>query len=71
MNVSLCCGCREKVALLESVESQMRMERKNRAESDAQVVRQAEAQVKSQQIISGLKTQVAEQTQARVCVWRD
>lgn len=56
------------MALLESVESQMRMERKNRAESDAQVVRQAEAQVKSQQIISGLKTQVAEQTQARVGV---
>lgn len=61
---------REKVAVLESVESQMKAERRSRAESDAQLKelenRQSEAQLKSQQIISALKTQVAEQTQARV-----
>lgn len=61
---------REKVAMLESVESQMKLERRTRVESDAQVkeleARQAEAQLKSQQIIAGLKTQVAEQTQMRV-----
>ncbi|XP_069971075.1 rab GTPase-binding effector protein 1 isoform X2 [Penaeus vannamei] len=60
---------REKVAVLESVESQMKAERRSRAESDAQLKelenRQSEAQLKSQQIISALKTQVAEQTQAR------
>lgn len=69
---------REKVAVLESVESQMKAERRSRAESDAQLKelenRQSEAQLKSQQIISALKTQVAEQTQARVSlvinVWK-
>lgn len=66
---------REKVVLLESVESQMKLELRTRVESDAQVreleARQAEAQLKSQQIITGLKTQVAEQTQMRVSneVW--
>lgn len=56
--------------MLESVESQMKLERRTRVESDAQVrdleARQAEAQLKSQQIITALKTQVAEQTQMRV-----
>ncbi|XP_068218587.1 rab GTPase-binding effector protein 1-like isoform X2 [Palaemon carinicauda] len=60
---------REKVATLESVESQMKIERRNRLETDSQLRelenRQSEAQLKSQQIISALKTQVAEQTQAR------
>ncbi|XP_064090449.1 rab GTPase-binding effector protein 1-like isoform X2 [Macrobrachium nipponense] len=60
---------REKVATLESVESQMKIERRNRLETDTQLRemenRQSEAQLKSQQIISALKTQVAEQTQAR------
>ncbi|XP_045121042.1 rab GTPase-binding effector protein 1-like isoform X2 [Portunus trituberculatus] len=60
---------REKVALLESLESQMKLERRTRVESDAQVrdleTKHAESQVKSQQIITGLKTQVAEQTQMR------
>ena len=62
--------CREKVGLLESVESQMKLERRTRVESDAQVrdleTKHAESQLKSQQIIAGLKTQVAEQTQMRV-----
>lgn len=61
---------REKVGLLESLESQMRVERRGRVESDAQLremeARQSEVQLKSQQIISALKTQVAEQTQTRV-----
>lgn len=60
---------REKVALLESLESQMKLERRTRVESDAQVrdleTKHAESQLKSQQIITGLKTQVAEQTQTR------
>nr|XP_053627273.1 rab GTPase-binding effector protein 1-like isoform X3 [Cherax quadricarinatus] len=60
---------REKVGLLESLESQMKMERRSRSEIDAQLKelenRQSEAQLKNQQIISALKTQVAEQTQAR------
>ncbi|XP_050711995.1 rab GTPase-binding effector protein 1-like isoform X2 [Eriocheir sinensis] len=60
---------REKVVMLESVESQMKLELRTRAESDAQVreleARQAEAQLKSQQIIAALKTQVGEQSQMR------
>uniref|UniRef100_A0A0P4VU69 FYVE-type domain-containing protein n=1 Tax=Scylla olivacea TaxID=85551 RepID=A0A0P4VU69_SCYOL len=60
---------REKVALLESLESQMKLERRTRVESDAQVrdleTKHTESQLKSQQIITGLKTQVAEQTQMR------
>ncbi|KAK7080238.1 Zinc ion binding [Halocaridina rubra] len=60
---------REKVAMLESVETQMKMERRSRLDMDNQLRemenRQSEAQLKSQQIISALKTQVAEQTQAR------
>lgn len=59
------------MALLESLESQMKLERRTRVESDAQVrdleTKHAESQLKSQQIITGLKTQVAEQTQTRVC----
>lgn len=77
---TVCCPCiilrddvlsfREKVVMLESVESQMKLELRTRAESDAQVreleARQAEAQLKSQQIIAALKTQVGEQSQMRV-----
>lgn len=63
--------CREKVVLLESLESQMKLEHRTRVESDAQVreleAKHAESQRKSQQIIGGLKTQVAEQTRMRVC----
>lgn len=59
------------MALLESLESQMKLERRTRVESDAQVreleAKHAESQLKSQQIVAGLKTQVAEQTQTRVC----
>ncbi|XP_071544264.1 rab GTPase-binding effector protein 1-like isoform X1 [Panulirus ornatus] len=61
---------REKVGLLESLESQMKAERRGRAESDAQQKelenKLAESHLKSQQIITALKTQVAEQTQTRV-----
>lgn len=78
--IAVCCPCiilgddvlsfREKVAMLESVESQMKLELRTRAESDAQVreleARQAEAQLKSQQLIAALKTQVGEQSQMRV-----
>lgn len=50
----------------------MKLERRTRAESDAQIreleAKQAEAHLKSQQIIAGLKTQVMEQTQTRVSV---
>ena len=58
--------------MLESVESQIKMERRSRIETDTQLkemeTRRNEAQLKSQQIISALKTQVAEQTQARVSI---
>lgn len=56
--------------MLESVKSQMKLELRTKAESDAQIreleARQAEAQLKSQQIITALKTQVGEQSQIRV-----
>ncbi|XP_042226187.1 rab GTPase-binding effector protein 1-like isoform X2 [Homarus americanus] len=60
---------RKKVCTVESLESQMKMERRSRVESDSQLkdveTRHSEAQLKNQQIIAGLKTQVGEQTQAR------
>ncbi|XP_076036235.1 rab GTPase-binding effector protein 1-like isoform X3 [Oratosquilla oratoria] len=60
---------REKVAILESVESQVESEQKLRADSDSKAKelksKLNESQMKSQQIISGLKTQASENIQAK------